>query len=655
MKRIKTFIFGITCMALMPSCADYLDVVPDNTMTLEDIFIQKSTAYNALANIYSYLPAESMTHLTTWSLGDEYIARLDLNNNGSYLKAMRIMRGLQSSSSPILDIWSGRDGAKDVYEGLNQCEIFLHYIDLVRDMTEEEIKDWKAQTKFLKAYYCWLLVQHYGPIVLPLGEIINPDASSAILFRPRSKVEDCFDYILHLMNEAIPDLKERAGSNDQGQIDQIVAKAVKARVLVFRASPFFNGNREYYGDFFDHNGEPFFPMEEDNEKWKDAIDALTEAISIAETNGKAIYTYEKEPFIFDREAFEENRSKMQTLYDNRMVICDPWNKEVIWGMSGINIYADGELASSTNMRLPSGYGDGVVNTASFSYQWMGATYESMARYYTDNGLPTDEDLTFDTDKMFDLVTTPGGQDAEYQELNGILQPGCETIRMYLNREPRFYANLAITGGYWRSHGVRINTLMYMNKDGGFNSATHPTDFYCSGIALKKFVHPESQSGAWQRTIKYPYPLLRLSDLYLMKAEALNEYSGPSQEVYDLINKVRKRAGIPNVEDVWSDPGLAKTVNKHRTKEGLRDIILHERAVEFAFEGANHFWDMHRHKRAVREFSAPVSGWKHDGATGPTFFMLTALQARKFSIRDCLWPIYLEELNTNGQLIQNPGW
>ena len=36
----------------------------------------------------------------------------------------------------------------------------------------------------------------------------------------------------------------------------------------------------------------------------------------------------------------------------------------------------------------------------------------------------------------------------------------ETINLYLNREPRFYANLAITGGYWRTHGVRINTVSY---------------------------------------------------------------------------------------------------------------------------------------------------------------------------------------------------
>lgn len=655
MKIIQKIICGITLMALLPSCGEYLDIVPDNTLTLEDIFMKKESAYDALARVYYYLPRESDTHETTWSLGDEYIGRLDLNNTVSNLRAIRIMRGLQTANDPQLGTWSGTAGGKHLYRGLNQCATFLHYIDLVQDMNDVEIRDWKAQVKFLKAYYCWLLVQKYGPIVLPEDGIIDPGASSANLFKSRTKVEDCFDYIIKLMDEAIPDLTERATTNNLGQIDQIAAKALKARVLVYRASPFFNGNKEYYGDFYDHDGQPFFPIEYNKEKWNDAIVALTEAIAIAEANGKAMYQFEKEPYIYDREAFEENPEVMQTLYNNRMLIVDPWNKELVFGNSNINYYAQGELSSSTNMRLPSGYNDGAeANTAGFSWQWMGATYQVLERFFTKNGIPLDEDRTFDTDKMHEIVVTPGAADPEYKELNGIFQPGTETLQMYLDREPRFYASMGITGGYWRAHSARINSMFYQNRDGGFNSSTHTTDYYCTGIATQKLIHPESQSNAWQRTTKFPYPIIRLADLYLMKAEALNEYSGPSQEAYDLINKVRARAGVPNIETVWADAGLVKTINKHRTQEGLRDIILSERSVEFAFEGL-YFWDMHRHKRAVRSFSTPVSGWTHTGTSAQTFFVLEAKQTRRYSIKDCLWPIPLEELNTNGNLIQNPGW
>src|SRR5690606_14268083 len=215
--------------------------------------------------------------------------------------------------------------------------------------------------------------------------------------------------------------------------------------------------------------------------------------------------------------------------------------------------------------------------------------------------------------------------------------------------------LGITGGYWRTHGVRINTSMYAGGDGGYNSSQHSTDFLETGIGVKKLVHPESKSGAWQRTIKYPYPIIRLADLLLFKAEALNEYlSAPNQEVYDAINQVRRRAGIPDVEVVWSNPDIVNSVNKHKTKEGMRDIILRERGIELAFEGAR-FWDMIRTKQAVTEFSTPVWGWKHTGETGTDFFNLEVKQIRRFNITNCLWPIDLEELNTNSNLIQNPGW
>lgn len=652
MKSYKFFavIILLTCSF---SCKRYLDIVPDNTLRLENIFDLKQDAWNALAKVYSYMPQDDKVHLTSWTLGDEWIGRLDLDNSTSNLRAMRIMRGLQSQTSPQLGFWSGTQGGKPMYQAVRQADVFLANIDRVRDMTDNERKDWKAQVKMLKGYYLFLLVQRYGPIVLP-KKTATPESEKEELFVARSGVEECFTFIIDLMNEAIPDLKEKASENDLGQIDQVVAKAIKAKILFYRASPFYNGNNEYFGDFVDQDGKPFFPIQFNKEKWKEAIDAINDAITIAEANGRGLYTYEREPYIYDRDAFAKNGINMKKLYDLRMLICDPWNKEVVWGYSNLDYYSEGELAHGSNIRLPPGYGDGVVNTPAYSWQWMAASYAMAERYYTKNGLPIDEDITFDMNTRQNIVTTPGASTTQYEPLQGIMQPGTQTINLYLNREPRFYANLGITGGYWRAHTVRINTMMFANSDGGFNSSQHTTDFLCTGIGIQKFVHPESQSNAWQRTIKFPYPLIRMADLYLMKAEAINEYSGPSTQVYQELNKIRRRAGIPDVEVVWADPSLAREVGKHLTKEGLRDIILQERAVEFAFEG-QHFWDMIRHKRAVSSFSTPIWGWTHTGTTANSFFVLEVKQARRFTITDCLWPIDLTEMNTNGKLIQNPGW
>ncbi|MFV0419414.1 MAG: RagB/SusD family nutrient uptake outer membrane protein [Dysgonomonas sp.] len=667
MKSIYKILFSIFLSISILSCQDYLDVVPDNTLELESIFQKRESAFNALAKVYNYMPQDDKTHQSTWLMGDEYIGRQDADVSQSLgqLRGIRIMRGLQSKNKPMLDSWLGKydgengvgghdSGAKSLYRGIRQADIFLANIDRVRDMDEVEIKDWKAQTKFMKAYYLFLLVQKYGPIVIPEA-MVTADSTNEELFLPRKKVEFCFDYILKLIEEAIPDLSVKAKEINAGQVDQLVARSIKARILLFRASPFFNGNMEYFGDFNDHDGQPFFPLEYKKEKWDDALKAVNAAIDSCKMFGISIYEYSKDPYPYDREDAIANPDKMKTLYDLRMVICDPWNKELIWGLSNIDYYSEGAIGHAANMRLPEGYGGGVVNTPQFSWQWLGTTYQVAERYYTENGLPIDQDLTYQYDKIHEIVKTPGAAEAEYTELRGYMQPGMETINLYLNREPRFYANLGITGGYWRGHSVRINSQFFMNTEGGYNSSQHTTDFYATGIAFQKFVHPENMSGAWQRVVNFPYPLIRLADLYLMKAEILNEIkNAPDQEVWDAINVIRKRAGIPNVEAVWSDATLAKTVNYHKTKEGMRDIILRERSIELSFEGSR-YWDMVRYKKAVSEFSAPIRGWNHTGTNAATFFVLQVKEARKFTITDCLWPIWLAETNTNGNLIQNPGW
>lgn len=661
MKRYK-YILIIWVVISLGSCSDYLDVVPDNTMKLENVFATKEDAWNGLAKIYSYLPADNMTHTTLWSLGDDFIGRIDasVQDDAGQLRAERIMRGLQTTGDPLLGNWSGNNGGKRYYEAIRSCNVFLQYIKDTRNMTDVERADWTAQAKFLKAYYHFLLLQKYGPIILS-DAVTMPDATADDLFFSRSKIDDCFDYIINLIDEAIPGLKEISGNLELGMVDQISAKAIKARILLFRASPFFSGNRTFYGDFLDPvDNKPYFPIDDSEartkEKWQEALTAVNEAITSCESKGKKLYHYPKNVYPKDLAFYTLNPEKMKTYYDLRMVIVDPWNEELIWGNSNISVYDDGELSNSTNIRLPAdvGISEGDFNSAGFSWQWMASTYRMTERYYTENGLPIDQDNSFNYNARHDVVITPGAEDPDYPSIAGLLQPNETTINLYTHRELRFYANLGITGGYFRSHFEIIPTYMMQGRSGGYNPSVNSTDFLCTGIGIQKLVHPESRSSSWQRVVRYPYPIIRMADLYLMKAEILNEIKEvPDQEVWDEIDKVRERAGIPTVEEAWSSAN-AKTKGYHKSKEGMREIILRERAIEFAFEGS-HFWDMWRYKKAHTEFSTPIQGWNYKGSSAATFFVLGVIQNRRFTTRDYLWPIDLNELNTNGKLIQNPGW
>jgi hypothetical protein len=640
-------------------------------MTVDDIFSTKKDAIQGLANAYSYLPHYDATHATPWMLGDEYSGNVNLNydDNDERLRAIRIMRNLQVTGEPILGYWSGTGGVKSLYEGINQTNIFLANIVKAADMDETTMKDWTAQVKFLKAYYHFLLMQHYGPIVLS-DEVISPEETrEELMFPKRRKIDECFDFIINLIDEAIPDLKPTTSETDYGQVNKSVATAIKARIMVARARPFFNGNSDIFSDFYDTDGQPFFPAEK-KEKWQDAIKAIDEAIATCKAGGHGIYTYPltKNFMNGDTSDVKIAPERIQNLYDLRYMPVDPWNNEIIWGYSNIEQYSwyDNyerwlEIQTAATPKVPdksiySGEGEFERKGSTFgSGNWLAASYRMAELFYTENGLPIDEDLSFDMASRHNIVTTPGIEDPEYHSIAGIMQPGVQTVKLHLNRELRFYTSLAVAGSYFRSQRYRINATMFYGQDCGRGSGDNgEVCFYITGIGMQKFVHPQS-SGGWSfRSMYFPYPIIRMADLYLMKAEALNEFSGPSQEVYDALNIVRRRAAIPDIEEVWSDPNRVRNVNRHTRQIDLREIILRERAIELAFEGSR-YWDMVGYKLAVNEFSKPVMGWNDRGSTAQTFFILNAKEARRFTSTDYLWPISLKEMNINSNLIQNPGW
>ena len=146
-------------------------------------------------------------------------------------------------------------------------------------------------------------------------------------------------------------------------------------------------------------------------------------------------------------------------------------------------------------------------------------------------------------------------------------------------------------------------------------------------------------------------LMRYADVLLMRAEALIESGDISQEVYDLINLVRQRksVGMPKIEDV-EGIGLSQAE--------LRQIVRHERRVEFAFEFTR-YSDMRRWQ--LKEAVHDVWGFDKQKLKNPAnplewVFERVKLASRSFNERKgWLWPIPLEELQNNSNLVQNPGY
>jgi len=282
---------------------------------------------------------------------------------------------------------------------------------------------------------------------------------------------------------------------------------------------------------------------------------------------------------------------------------------------------------------------------------IGIPLKIVEMFYTDNGLPLEEDKTWDYTSRFQLQE--GSENERYN-----IKQGYTTAKMNFNREPRFYASLGFDGGIWYGQGRyddQANNLLFVSSKKGEPASVIETDKYSvTGYWPKKVVHYQNIIGEGQvYTVQpYPWPVMRLGNLYLLYAEALNEANGPSEEALQYVDKVRERAGIPSVEDAWTNH--SRDPQKFTTQVGLRDIIHRERLIELAFE-CQRFWDLRRWKEAAKELNTPITGWDIDQADAASYYRERVVYNQQFNTRDYFWPISEAELLRNSNLIQNPGW
>jgi hypothetical protein len=181
----------------------------------------------------------------------------------------------------------------------------------------------------------------------------------------------------------------------------------------------------------------------------------------------------------------------------------------------------------------------------------------------------------------------------------------------------------------------------------------------SGYFSKKLVHMETVKNGGNTGFvyePYTYPIIRLSDLYLLYAEALNEsQTTPDTEVYRWVDSVRVRAGLEPVVDAWRKYAVPGMKSKPETKDGMRNIIKRERMIELSLE-SQRFFDLLRWKDAMKYFNEPIRGWNVKELDMQSYYtVVTNWNQRVFNTRDYFWPLRLESLQINSNLEQNPGW
>ena len=217
------------------------------------------------------------------------------------------------------------------------------------------------------------------------------------------------------------------------------------------------------------------------------------------------------------------------------------------------------------------------------------------------------------------------------------------------RDIRLYETLAINEDKFQ--GKKVVEIYEGTKQNPYNSGQYSKN----GAAMRKFVRN------WKDEVNgkfYSCPLLRLPELYLNMAEAMNEL-GKAETVdefgntaYDYLNMTRNRAGMPDITKKEAKPG-----------EELREAILRERALEFGYEEVRYF-DLMRWKREdlIRQPLSRLIVKKVKAEPGFTYTPHQGMFEQRQYLKEGIWskkyfllPLPVDEINKKYGLIQNPGW
>ncbi len=643
-KLLRNIWLIVLIVTFAPGCKKYLDVAPDNIGTIDYAFRMRTEAEKYLFTLYNNLPSLSEFWGNPGLLtGDEFAGPYP-NGIGLDVRLYRIARGEQNIVSPIANYWDGANEGKPYFRAIRECGIFLENIDRVPDISAVEKRRWIAEAKTLKAYYHFFLLRMYGPIPV-IRENLPVSATIEEVRVQREPVDSVTNYIVQLIDESAQDLPVEIvnEASELGRLTRVIALSIKAQTLILNASPLFNGNNDY-SNFKNTEGVNLFNAAHDAAKWELAATACKEAIDLAESVGAALYYFEP---LSGESLTDSTRVTMNI----RGALSFKWNEEIIWGATnskteGIQAFAQARLISGDPSKAPN---PPTTNEAIRSL--LAVPLHIADIFYSDKGVPIEEDRSYDYANRYTRLRT-----AEFKE-RYYLKEGYTTAQINFDREPRFYADLAFDGGIWFGQGLYDDdkTWHMEAKAGQLGARLGSSNYTVTGYLPKKLVNYRNDFGSnstGYNTLYYPWPVIRLAELYLWYAEALNEMNGPSEEVYQYIDRVRARAGLKGVVESWSLH--SRNPNKPTTKEGLRSIIHQEAMIETMFEGKR-FWDLKRWKRAAEFLNKPIQGWDLEQETAPNYYRVRQIFSPVFTSKDYLWPISEDAIVRNPNLVQNPGW
>lgn len=476
MKKRKLLLFVTLAGAFLYSCQkeSFLDQTQSTDLNEQVVFADSTYTIDFLSSIYADIGFSAAPKRFGGGGLDASSDEAEGASSGAVNTYIQFATGTVNPSIITNDAWA------IAYTNIRRANIFLKNIPNTKLGNNIKVRA-TAEARFLRAYYYSILLQHYGGIPL-MGDVVynmtDPVPSE------RNTYEDCVNYIVSEVEAASADLPWVQVGEDYGRINKAACLSLKARVLLYAASPLFNGGGIATAD----------PLKSivaypniDKERWKKAQDAALEVINSG--NYSLYVDNSTEPGYGFYWMFQLRKS----------------SEMILARMQGPNKDLENVWNPPTH---------GVTNPGAYPY------LELVNAFGMNNGLAIDDSASgYDPQKPYE------NRDPRFTNT--------------ITRDQSLV--------YHTPELTRIPVNIYIDKTNPSNVTSGQNAIYKgtpTGYYTFKMLNRDVVGNWFNVSTPRCFPIIRFAEILLNYAEARNEYlSAPDQEVYNAVEKIRDRAGL----------------------------------------------------------------------------------------------------------------
>ena len=618
MKRFFHILLLTAGLALLPCGCSFLDVSPDLGLTEDDVF----TTYKNFKLFFDQLWSND-SDLAKLNLHEGYPMYVDFNDRrfmfasttdaadcGRLLRPQAEIKICNLAQETCNDFSFGtrRPIAKAMFKSIRVCNLTIENIDRMMGAKPQEKSDMLGQAYFARGFAHFVLCRFFGGMpYIDRTDYEDWDlerlSAHETYLRAAADFQKGYEYLREagkMRRDALPGVAGHLTAADILRPNGCTALAFKARALLYAASPL--NNTEGAAD------------------WERAAEACAAALQTALEWKYELVPWEKYTNIFFDQTltnetlwcYRHRGSSSHASYTG--VFCYPQS----------NISAASGLCPTQNFvdRYETLQGDPLVTEADRAAAAAAGHYNGQDPY-------ANRDPRLDVTILHDGSTTPYVEGA---------------VNIYYDPETDTWPSTLISG-VASEFGIAWGT----NDGKGYSN----TGYYCR----KSW---KGARGDKESAYYHIDPLVRLAELYLNYAEAVNEAYGPDGKAggvditaLEAVNRVRARAGMPPVQDRFTG-----------SREALRDRIRNERDVELAFEGNHYYFDIRRWKVAPERMTRTLEGMYIQACPvddahprGRIYERRPIPNNRQCTWRDQMywWPFPDEQANKLVRFVNNERW